>query len=271
MMARSATAKRQASPTVLLLTGVGLTAAVGLRIAAELRADFRVLAAPAGDAAEGQVLAEASVDGATALLDAAGVDQAHIVGLSFGGVIAQELAIRDPRRVRSLVLGATSAGGALSVPPEAPIRAFLRGLGDLPVEERLWGAVPYVYAPRTRHRHAPLIGQDIARRLRHPLDPSALRRQQATAQAHDAVARLARISAPTLVVHGEEDRLVPVDNGRRLAAAIGGAQLVTLPHGAHAFPTDVPDANRELVSFLLAHSRPRPRSPAGRNARAARA
>ncbi|MGB0092004.1 MAG: hypothetical protein WBP81_05665, partial [Solirubrobacteraceae bacterium] len=97
-MARSAPAERHSAPTVLLLTGVGLTAAIGLRMVADLRAHFRVLAAPAADAADGQVLAEATVDGATALLDAAGVDHAHIVGLSFGGVIAQEIAIRNPRR-----------------------------------------------------------------------------------------------------------------------------------------------------------------------------
>jgi 3-oxoadipate enol-lactonase len=260
-------------PVVLLLTGVGLTAAIAARTAQGLAEHFRVLVAPVGGTAGGLQGAQsvATVDGALALLDVARVQGAHVVGLSFGGVIAQELAIRHPERVRSLILGATSAGGELCVPPEGPIRDFIRHLGDVPAEEGLWGAVPYVYAPRTRHRHAPRIGEDIARRLTHPLDRRSFDRQRATAQAHDAGGRLARITAPTLVVHGEEDRILPPENGRRLAAAIEGARLITLPHAAHAFPTDLPDANRELVRFLRDHSRPRRASAARRNASAGRA
>lgn len=263
---------QRARPPVLLLTGVGLTAAVGLRTLAELAPRFRILSTSVGDPARATTprrFVEAAIEGAMALLDAAGADQGHVVGLSFGGVIAQEIAIREPGRVSSLVLGSTSAGGELCVAPEAPIRDFLRRLGDMPVEEGLWGAVPYLYAPMTRHRHAPRIGEDIARRLSDPLDSRWLRRQRAAAQNHDAGTRLGWITAPTLVIHGEEDRILPPDNGRRLAERIGGAELITLPHGAHAFPTDVPAANRELVNFLLAHSRRRRGSTVRRNGRAA--
>jgi len=268
--ARPAAAGQRA---VLLLTGVGLTAASAARTADALAAHFRVTVAPVADTAAGpqDSLAVATVDGAIALLDAARVQRAHIVGLSFGGVIAQEIAIRHPDRVQALILGATSAGGELCVRPERPIREFIRGLGDVPAEEGLWGVVPYVYAPRTRHGHAPRIGEDIAWRLTHPLDPRSFDRQRAAAEAHSTGDRLAQITAPTLVVHGEEDRILPPENGRRLAAAIGGAQLITLPHGAHAFPTDLPDVNRELVRFLRDHSRPRRASEARRNARAGHA
>jgi 3-oxoadipate enol-lactonase len=259
---RSGAAGRQARPPVLFLTGVGLTSAVAARSIVDAAAHFHVLATPGG---------EATVEGALAVLDSAAVDQAHIVGVSFGGMVAQEIAIGYPDRVRSLVLGATSAGGGLCVPADAPIREFTRHLADLPAEEGLWAAVPYLYAPVTRHRHAPRIGEDIARRLNSPLDPRSLRRQDASARTHDAGDHLARISAPTLVIHGEQDRIVPLANGRRLAAGIAGAQLITLPGGAHAFPTDVPDANRELVSFLLADSRPQRRPGARRGARAERA
>jgi pimeloyl-ACP methyl ester carboxylesterase len=260
-------------PPVVLLTGVGLTAAAGARTADALAAHFRVLMAPIGEAAGGgsDSGAEATVDGALALLEATGVWETHIVGLSFGGMIAQEIAIRHPDRVQSLVLGASSAGGDLCVPPDRPIRDFVRDLGDAPVEEALWGAVPYIYAPRTRHRDAARIGEDMARRLTHPLDPGSFTRQRAAAQAHDAGDRLTAVTAPTLVVHGEEDRILPPENGRRLAAAIAGARLIALPHGAHAFPTDVPEVNRELVRFLRDHSRPRRATAGRRSGRAGRA
>jgi 3-oxoadipate enol-lactonase len=123
------------------------------------------------------------------------------------------------------------------------------------------GRGAYLYAPETRRHHAPLIGEDIAQRLGRPVDPRSYGREHATARAHDTGARLVQITAPTLVMHGEQDRVVPPENGRRLASRIVGATFMSLPGGAHAFPTDVPEAARELFTFLRAHSRP-PRSSA---------
>jgi pimeloyl-ACP methyl ester carboxylesterase len=264
----------RARPPVLVLTGVGLGAAVALRSIAQLKAHFRVLAAPLGDAGD-QGLADerfvTAAEDAVALLDAAGVERAHLVGLSFGGVVAQDVAIRSPGRVCSLVLGSSSAGGQLFVPPDPAVRDFLRRLSTLPVEEGLWAAVPYLYAATTCRDRAPLIGEDIARRLSAPLDPRSYARQHAAARAHDTSACLAQITTPTLVIHGEQDRIAPLDNGKRLAGGIAEAQFISLPSGGHAFPTDVPDAGRDLVSFLLAHSRPQARSAARRNARGGRA
>ena len=252
-------ARSHARPPVLVLSGIGLTAGVALRMSAVLESSFRVLAALA------------TVDDALAVLDGAGAERAHVVGLSFGGAIAQEIAIGHPERVRSLVLASSTAGGERYLPAERPIRDFLGRLAELPAEEGLWASVPYLYVAATCRRHAPLIGEDIARRLTRPLDPRSYDRQHAVARAHDAASRLAGIAAPTLVLHGEEDRILPVDNGRRLADGIAGAQFVPVPGGAHAFPTDVPGATRELVSFLLAHSRRRAGSAARRTGRATRA
>jgi 3-oxoadipate enol-lactonase len=260
-------------PPVLLLTGVGLTAAVALRTVDKLRSHFQVLAAPLPNDSDGRTdgLPARTADDALALLDDGDVERTHVIGLSFGGVIAQELAILHPQRVHSLVLCSASAGGELYVPPTDPaIRRFIRQLAGLPIEEGLWAAVPYLYAPATRHRRAPLIGQDIARRLGAPLEPSSYNRQRATARAHDAGSRLGAITAATLVIHGEQDRVLPLDNGRLLADSIAGARLLTVGGGGHAVPTDVPGANRELVSFLLAQSR-RPARRATRNGRGARA
>lgn len=264
----------RATPPVLFLTDVGLTAAIGLRCIAELAPHFQVIASPlvAGcdDTLDGEP-SPTTPEGALALLNASGIERAHIVGLSFGGVIAQEIAIHHPERVCSLVLGATSAGGDLYVPPERAIPKFVRRLSGLPAEEGLWASVPYLYAAATCRGHARRIGEDIAQRLRAPLDPRYFRREHDVARIHDASARLTRISAPTLVLHGEQDRIVPPGNGRLLASGIPRAQFVRLRDAAHAFLTDVPDASGEIVSFLLNHSPSRPGRPAKRNARAGRA
>lgn len=249
-------------PPVLLLTGVGLTAAVGLRAADKLRSHFEVLASSG--------LSVTTAEDAVALLDDGGVEQAHVIGLSFGGAIAQELAILHPQRVRSLVLCSSSGGGELYVPPAPAIRHFISRLGSLPIEEGLWAAVPYLYAPATLRRHAPLIGQDIARRLSEPLDPRGYGHQLAAARSHNTGARLGAITAPTLVVHGEQDRVLPPDNGRLLADRIERSRFLALAKGGHAVPTDVPAANRQLVSFLIAQSKPQARRTM-RSGRAARA
>jgi pimeloyl-ACP methyl ester carboxylesterase len=234
-------------------------AGVGLRTIAEAEPRFDVIAAPA------------TAEDSLAALDTAGADQAHVVGLSFGATVAQEIAIRHPDRVRSLVLGSSTAGGELYAPPEPTVPEFLRRLVELPAEEGLWASVPYLYAPSARRRNALLIGEDIAQRLREPRDPDAYRRQLVAARAHDTAKRLTEITAPTLVIHGREDRILPLENGRRLAQAIAGARFMPLTGAGHAFPTDLPEANRDLVSFLLEHSSRRPGSSARRAGRATRA
>ncbi len=249
-------------PPVLFLTGMDLTAAVALRCIAELHTHFRVIEANAG---------VPTTENALASLDAAGARRAHVVGLSAGATTAQEIAIRHPDRVCALVLASSTAGGERYVPPDPAVRDFVYSLDELPAEEGLWASVPYLYAGRTCSRQAALIGEDIAQRLRRRLDPADYRHQRAVARAHDTAARLTEITAPTLVVHGEEDRILPLENGRRLAEGIAGARFMPLRGAAHAFPTDMPEANRELLSFLEAHSPRRRGSPARRTGRATRA
>ena len=270
-MSSGAPAEARSRPPVLFLAGVGLTAAVARRSIAALEKRFLVLRPARGNYGKAANAGVPSAEEAVVLLDAAGAEQAHVVGLSFGATVAQEIAIQYPHRVRSLILGSSTAGGELYAPPEPAVRYFVRRLDHLPAEEGLWASVPYLYAAGTCRLHAPLVGEDIAERLREPPDPRAYSRQLAVARAHDAAARLTEITAPTLVVHGEQDRILPLENGRRLATGIGGAQFLPLPEAAHAFPTDVPEANQAFVSFLLAHSPRRRGSAARHTGRATRA
>jgi pimeloyl-ACP methyl ester carboxylesterase len=262
-MRTGASAEARTRPPVLVLTGVGLTAAVALRSITELETTFRVI--------EANWTGAPTAADALASLDADGAEQAHVVGLSFGATVAQELAIAHPHRVRSLVLGSSTAGGELYIPPEPAVREFVRRLDELPAEEGLWASVPYLYTASTCRRHALLIGEDIAQRLRRRLDLTNYRRQLSIARGHDTAARLTDINVPALVLHGKQDRILPFENGRRLAERIAGARFIPLPEAAHAFPTDVPKTNRELVRFLLEHSPRRRGSPARHTGRAARA
>jgi pimeloyl-ACP methyl ester carboxylesterase len=120
----------------------------------------------------------------------------------------------------------------------------------MPAEEAVWASVPYNYARRTREERAQSIGEDIRERLRYPIEPAPYRAQLEAALGHDTVDRLDRIGAPTLVVHGEEDRMVPVANGRALAERIPGARLEALPGAGHLYFTDEPDADRTVARFL---------------------
>jgi pimeloyl-ACP methyl ester carboxylesterase len=198
-------------------------------------------------------------DDAVAVLDAAGEDRAHVYGLSLGGMVAQEIALRHPGRVRALVLGATTAGGP-GAPAGGPLAMsfFARSpaMGD---EEAQWAAVPYMYGERTRRRHAARIGEDIARRLGTASSLSTHVQQLAAAGAHSTAGRLHEIAAPTLVVHGAEDVVVPAAGAHRLADAIPGARLRVWRGAGHFYVTDEPRADRDVARFLLAHTPERSR------------
>jgi pimeloyl-ACP methyl ester carboxylesterase len=193
-------------------------------------------------------------DDAVAVLDAAGVDRAHVYGISLGGMIAQEIVLRHPARVDALVLGATTAGGEHAVAADPDALAFFARRGEMTAEEAVWASVPYNYGPRTRAERGQAIADDIVQRLRFPIEQSPYAAQLAAALGHDAHARLGEIRAPTLVVHGEADRMVAPANARILADAIPGAELHLLPDAGHLYPTDDPEADVAVARFLSERS-----------------
>ncbi|MCB1008824.1 MAG: alpha/beta hydrolase [Acidobacteria bacterium] len=190
---------------------------------------------------------------AAAVLDAAGVARAHVFGVSMGGYVAQELALRHPERVGSLVLGATSCGGAHAVAAGRDVQEAFASRRGMPVERAVRVMIPYIYDPKTP---AERIEADLAiRREAYP----AVATQEAQLEGirrWESYERLAELSCPTLVIHGEHDRLVPPENGRLLADRIPGARLRMLPDASHIFFTDQPEATvAAIVDFLSGGAR----------------
>lgn len=185
---------------------------------------------------------------AAAVLDAAGVESAHVFGISMGGMIAQEFTLQYPRRVRSLILGCTAAGGPYAVRAEPEVTQMVMARATMTREEAAKAALPFIYHPNTPQQ---LIEQDM--KVREPWfpHPEGYSAQLQGILAWEAYSRINQIAVPTLVIHGESDRLVPAGNSKLIAEKIPGARLVLLPHASHIFTTDQYEAaHQAIVEFL---------------------
>jgi 3-oxoadipate enol-lactonase len=197
--------------------------------------------------------AEAMADDAVCVIEDLGLDAAHIYGFSLGGMVAQQMALRHPERVRALVLGATHPGGRKVVAPDDEVFAFFRRRLLMQSEEAAWASVPYNYGERCRTSMTDRIAEDIEVRLQNAFSVHAYRAHLHAASLHNTYGRLARIDAPTLVVHGAEDRMIPVGNAELLAEGIPGAQLHILEDSGHLYPTDEPGVDADIGAFLESH------------------
>ncbi len=190
-------------------------------------------------------------DDAAALLDTLKIARAHVLGVSLGGMIAQEVALRHPDRVDGLVLGCTGPGGTLSIrPTPEAMAAFVNADGGNP-ESNLRRMIPFLYTEGCLKERPREIDDFIRRRLENPTPPEGYVAQLAAAVSHDASGRLERIRARTLVITGDADRLVHPENSRRIAERIPGATLVVVPGAPHRLFAETADVfNREVLSFL---------------------
>jgi 3-oxoadipate enol-lactonase len=243
---------------VLLIMGLGLSGGAWWRTVPVLSRGFRVITFDNRGVGRSKsstfaYTTEALADDAVSVLDAADVDSAHIYGISLGGMVAQQFALRHPERIRSLVLGATHPGGPRAIAPDSDVLDFFRRRPDLPQEEAAWASVPYNYGPVCRRQHGSRIAEDVEQRLAHPFPAEAYRAQLYAAGLHNCLGRLSRIEVPTLIVHGRHDRLIPVANADLMAERMPRAQLEILEHSGHLYPTEQPDVD-EMISAFFAES-----------------
>lgn len=174
--------------------------------------------------------------------------RAHVVALSMGGYVALTLALANPELVRSLVLTGTGAGGPDRVPREQYVRdAFAAALG-LPPEEYGRRTMPYTFAPGWPERHPERFAEILAARIERPTSYETIEAHASACYAfYDEGCKVEGIDAPALVIHGDADLIVPVENGRMLAARLPNARYVELPGRGHNLPLEAPDTFNELV------------------------
>ena len=243
----------QGSP-ILLIMGLGYPSDMWYRTRQILAKQYRTIAvdnrgAGRSEVPPGPYPITLMASDALAALDAAGAGTAHVYGVSMGGMIAQEFALQYPQRIRSLILGCTAAGGPHAVRAEADATQMLMARGAMTPEQAAEAAVQFIYDSGTPRQR---IDEDMQVRLPWLPRPQAYIAQLMGILAWEADSRLPQIAAPTLVIHGETDRLVPVGNGRRIAERIPHAKLVTLPHASHIYSTDQPEAAHAAVLEFLA-------------------
>jgi 3-oxoadipate enol-lactonase len=238
---------------ILLIMGLGYPSAMWHRTRPALSTSYRTIAldnrgAGQSDVPPGPYSIALMASDAAAVLDAAGVPSAHVFGISMGGMIAQEFALRYPGRVQSLILGCTAAGGPNARRAEPAALEMLKASSWMSREQAAEAAIPFIYDAATP-RH--LIDEDIARRRAWPLNTAGYLAQLQAILAWESFSRLPQITTPTLVIHGKADRLVPPGNGELIAARIPGARLILLEHASHLFSTDQPDAAQKAIFEFL--------------------
>jgi 3-oxoadipate enol-lactonase len=240
-------------PPLLMIMGMSGTALHwGETFLAALQRDFETITydhrgVGASSRQEGPLSIVQLADDAAALLDALEIDAAHVLGISMGGMVAQELALRHPGRVRTLTLGCTYCGGegsSLSSPQVIQRLTGAMSSGDRALALRTaWEVNVSPAAAADQKSKARFLA--VAER-RAVAVPVILAQMQAVL-GHDTRARLAQLRVPTLVVHGTEDQMLPATNGPVIASQIPGARLEILDGVGHMFFWEQPERSAELI------------------------
>ena len=197
-----------------------------------------------------------------AVLDAAGIGRAHVLGASLGGMVAQEVAIRHPERVDGLILACTAPGWPFAYPMPAASVRLIAATALMPAKAARRRHTENALSAGTVRERPELVSRLPELQASEPVDSGALSAQAAAAARYAGRLRRARIQARTLVLHGGADTVVDPRNSRLIADRIPGARLVTFPGLGHLLFWEDPGGFTEAVaSFLLDLSGPsRPRS-----------
>ncbi len=190
------------------------------------------------------------------LLDALGIERAHVMGHSMGGFIAQELALGHPDLVDKLILSATNFGGPHHIPVTDEAMAVLTDRSGDPVELVKRG-IAVACAPGFAEASPDVVEELIAYRLSNPVPPTQYQAQVAVGLAlleADACFehRLKDVAAPTLIIFGEHDKVVPSGNAELLAGQLPNSTIEIIPNAGHLFPIEQPaEAAQVVVDFLV--------------------
>ncbi|HEU4870083.1 MAG TPA: alpha/beta fold hydrolase [Pyrinomonadaceae bacterium] len=241
---------------VVLIPGFAAGRWIWFKQTDELARNFRVIVfdprgVSASDKPEGPQTISLLADDVAHLLQTIGIESAHIVGASFGGFVAQEFALKYPAMTRKLVLSCTSFGGPNHVVPAPETLEALASTKGLNSEERMRANLLLAFTPEYVQTQVAEVDEIVHLRAANEVPEHIYLSQLHAAMNFNSESRLAGITSPTLVLSGDADVIVPVQNSRNLAAKIPGAKLELVAGGSHTFFIEqAPEFNQLLISFL---------------------
>ena len=203
------------------------------------------------DQLSGQCTIEQMADDAAGLMDALGIDRAHVFGGSMGGMIALQMALDHAKRVDKLVVGATSAGGRSRVFPPPEIERYFIPRPDLSPHDYLRWAAAVCYPQEFIDAHPEMVEEKIRANLSHPGTLAAYMAQLEAFRTFDVDERLSAIRAPTMVITGNRDVLIPPQNSLRMAEAIPGALIREIEGAGHIFWISHPQETLSIIAGFL--------------------
>lgn len=186
-----------------------------------------------------------------ALMEAVGINKAHILGYSMGGMIAQEMALNHPEKVAGLILVATDCGISLRIKAKPEATRLFSEMIRLGTNEAKLAAAGCLFARQTFETKPQVIQRYTEISQRFPASQKMLAKQWAAVTQHDTCSRLVNIASPALAITGSEDVLIPPQNAAVMAERIPDAQLISIDGGGHLFLIEKPrQFNDAVIKFL---------------------
>lgn len=241
---------------VILIPGFAAGRWIWFKQTAELSRNFRVIifdprGVSASDKPEGPQTIGLLADDVAHLLRTLGVSSAHIVGASFGGFVAQEFALKYPSMTRKLALCCTSFGGPNHIIPAPETLMALASTKGLNSEERMRANLLLAFTPEFVRTEEAEVDRIVHLRATNDVPEHIYLSQLQAAMNFNVESRLSEITAPTLVVSGDADVIVPVQNSFNLVNKIHGAKLHIVKGGSHTFFIEHPHEFNQLLSAFI--------------------
>ena len=241
---------------VVLIPGFAAGRWIWFKQTGDLSRKFRVIlfdprGVSASDKPKGSQTIGLLADDVAHLLQRLRIERAHIVGASFGGFVAQEFALKYPSMTRKLVLCCTSFGGPNHVVPTPETLLALASTKGLNSEERMRQNLLLAFSPDYVRTQVAEVDRVVQLRAANEVPEHVYLSQLQAAMSFNAESRVEQIDAPTLVLSGDADVIVPVENALNLAAKIPGAELRIVEGGSHTFFIERAAEFNRLVSEFL--------------------
>lgn len=189
------------------------------------------------------------------LLDALGIEKASLMGHSMGGFVAQAFALAYPQRLEKLILCSTNFGGPNHVPITPEAMAVLADVTSDPLT-RFTNGLKVSTAPGFAENNPEMIAEWLAWRVANPIEPAAYQSQMMIGlgllpEAAAFENKLPQVTAPTLILFGAHDKVVPPANAELLAAKLANSRTIILPNAGHFFPIETPEeAAQAVIEFV---------------------